>query len=270
MMSPLHAIILGVVEGLTEYLPISSTGHLVLTAHLLRLEGEAVKTFEIVIQSGAIAAVVGLYYTRVAAMARGLLGRDAAGRRLLTNLSISFVPAAVIGVLLHRPIKVHLFAVWPVVAALAVGGLAMIAVEQWVMPRRVAFINILEAVTPRQALVIGLVQCLALWPGTSRAMVTIVAGMLLGLRRRAAAEYSFLLALPTLGAAAVFDAVSGADHLLTEIGWSAILIGFVTSWLVAMAAMRGLVHYLNRHSVAPFGWYRIALAVGLMIWLHQF
>lgn len=264
MMQPLHALLLGLVEGVTEYLPVSSTGHLILASQWLRLHGEAVKSFEIVIQAGAVAAVVGLYSIRVAAMVRGLLGRDAAGRRLLINVCISFLPAAVIGVLLHRLIKVHLFAVWPVAAALAAGGLAMVAVERWVMPRRPASLDTLEAITPRQALLIGLAQVLALWPGTSRSMVTIVAGMLVGLRRSAAAEYSFLLALPTLGAAAAFDAATGADRLLTEIGWGAMLIGFVTACLVAMAAMRWLMQYLNRHGLAPFGWYRLALA--LVVW----
>lgn len=259
-MQLLEAFLLGLVEGITEYLPISSTGHLILVSHGLRLHGPAIKSFEVIIQGGAIAAVMGLYHGRVSRMWRGLWGLDVAGRRLLMHLGISFVPAAVMGILWHRPIKAHLFAAWPVVAALAVGGLVMIAVERWVLPQRAASVHTLEAMTPRHALLIGLAQALALWPGMSRAMVTMVAGMLLGLRRTAAAEYSFLLALPTLGAAAVFDVVSGAGGVLTEIGWSELLIGFVTAFLVAMAAMRGLVRYLNRHGLAPFGWYRLVLA----------
>lgn len=263
-MTPLQALILGVVEGLTEYLPISSTGHLILASQALRLHGEAVKTFEIVIQSGAVAAVLGLYRQRMAAMCRGIAGRDPAGLRLAVNLLVSFLPAAAAGLLLHGVIKRRLFEIWPVVAALAAGGAAMILFDAWQrrggIRRRIS----LEELPVRAALCIGLAQVLSLWPGTSRAMVTLVAGMALGLPATAAAEYSFLLALPTLGAATLFDVGHGGPALLAEAGLLAIAVGFLSAAGVAALAMRGFLGYLTRHGLAPLGWYRILLA--LAVW----
>ena len=279
---PLHAVLLGLIEGITEFLPVSSTGHLILVSHALGLRGEAVKTFQIVIQAGALVAVGGLYRVRLAAMWRGLRGLDPPGRRLLTNLFVSFLPAAVLGLLFHRTIKAHLFGTGPVVAALALGGLLMIGLDLWRRrtgvvpppaasasprppavggyPDAAAGVRTLESITVREALLIGCVQCLALWPGTSRAMVTIVAGLLLGLPATAAAEYSFLLALPTLGAATLFDAVTGGEVLWRETGPLVLAGGFVTAGIAAALAIRGFIAYLTRHGLAPFGWYRIGLA----------
>ncbi len=259
-----HAIALGCLEGLTEFLPVSSTGHLILATAWLGLPGEGVKTFEVVIQAGAVAAVAGLYRSRLVAMWRGLWGTDPAGRQLLWNLLISFLPAAVTGLLAHRIIKATLFAIWPVVTALIVGGVFMIGVDRWLGVRARSGDRALEEITPRQAFVIGLAQCAALWPGTSRAMVTLVAGMWLGVRPAAAAEYSFLLALPTLGAAAVFDAVRGGGGLLTDVGLLPVVAGFVTAAVTAVIVMRGFVRYLTRRGLAPFGWYRLGLA--LVVW----
>jgi len=264
MLQPLQAIVLGIVEGVTEFLPISSTGHLILASHWLGLHGEGVNTFDVVIQLGAIAAVLGLYRARVGSMWRGLQGRDANGRQLLVNLLISFLPAVVAGLLLHSTIKTRLFQVWPVVWALALGGIVMIVAARR-LRRSQAASKTLESLTARAALLIGLAQCLALWPGTSRAMVTMLAAMWLGLPATAAAEYSFLLALPTLGAATVFDAVSSGHVLVQEIGIVSIVCGFVAAAVVAAVAIRGFVHYLTRHGLEPFGWYRLALA--LLVWL---
>lgn len=264
-MTPLEALLLGVTEGLTEYLPISSTGHLILVAHWLGLYGEAVNTFEVVIQAGAIAAVLGLYRARVRAMWRGMRGLDDGGRRLACHLLISFLPAAVAGLLLHDIIKRYLFALWPVVTALAGGGLLMIGVDAWARRRSRQFPLTVETLTMRHALLIGLAQCLALWPGTSRAMVTMVAGWLVGLPAVAAAEYSFLLALPTLGAATLFDAATGGATLLREIGALPLACGFLSAAVIAALAIRGLVAYLTRHGLAPFGWYRLVLAA--VVWL---
>ena len=263
-MEPLHAFLLGVVEGFTEFLPVSSTGHLILVTHLLGLSGDAVKTFEVVIQAGALGAVAALYHADLAAMWRGLLGRDAAGRRLLVNLLLSFLPAAVAGVLLHRTIKAHLFTIGPVAVALAAGGVLMLGVDLWSRRARRGPARAIESMTPREALLIGLAQCLALWPGTSRAMATIVAGLLLGFPATVAAEYSFLLALPTLGAATLFDASLGGRALLQETGILSVASGFLGAAGIAALAIRGFIQYLTQRGLAPFGWYRLALA--LVVW----
>ncbi|MBI4342665.1 MAG: undecaprenyl-diphosphate phosphatase [Candidatus Omnitrophica bacterium] len=264
-MEPWQAALLGVVEGLTEFLPVSSTGHLILVSQWLGLQGESVKTFEVVIQSGALAAVLGLYRHRVAAMGRGLLGRDPDGRRLLANLFVSFLPAVAAGAALHQLIKARLFATWPVVAALAAGGIVMVLADRWLRGGRRRQAMAIDGVTLGMAALIGCAQCLALWPGTSRAMATMVAGMLLGLSATAAAEYSFLLALPTLGAATLLDLMKGGDVLLQELGGASVALGFVTAAVVAALAIRGFIQYLTRHGLALFGWYRIALAV--LVWM---
>jgi undecaprenyl-diphosphatase len=261
--SELQAAVLGAVEGLTEYLPVSSTGHLILAGRAMGFgrAGEAggVGAFEIVIQLGAILAVLGLYRRRVGQMLAGLIGRNAAGLRLVGLLAVAFVPAAVVGLLLHRPIKEHLFGPAAVAAALAVGGVLMIALEQWFRLRRSPGFGI-EAVSFLQAALIGLAQCLALWPGTSRSMVTILAGVAVGMNRVAAAEFSFLLALPTLGAATVYEGLSSRAELLASAGAGGLLIGLVISAVVAAIAVRALVRWLTRHGLTPFGVYRIVVA----------
>jgi undecaprenyl-diphosphatase len=261
--SEVQAAVLGTVEGLTEYLPVSSTGHLILASHAMGLGREAqagaVGAFEIVIQLGAVLAVVGLYRRRVGQMLAGLLGRDAAGLRLAGLLAVAFVPAAVVGLLLHRPIKEHLFGPAAVAAALAVGGVLMIAMERWFAARRAPGIGI-DAMSLLQAGLIGVAQCLSLWPGTSRSMVTILAGVALGLYRVAAAEFSFLLALPTLGAATVYEGLTSRTELLASAGPGGLLIGLVTSAVVAAVAVRAFVRWLTRHGLTPFGVYRIVIA----------
>lgn len=215
-----HAIVLGLVEGITEYLPISSTGHLIITSSLLGLDGgatkQAVDDFNIVIQGGAILAVLGLYRARVMQMLRGVFGKDPAGLRLFVNLVVAFLPAAVVGFLLHDLIERYLFFPVPVLMALAVGGVYMMALEQW---RRGRFgipshgnRRGVEDVTIKQAFGIGCLQCVAMWPGTSRSMMTITGGYLAGLAPAAAAEFSFLLGLPTLGAASVYSLLKNLKH----------------------------------------------------------
>ena len=266
-MNPIQAIILGVVEGLTEFLPVSSTGHLILTSHLLGLEGEATKTFEVIIQAGALLAVIGIYRKYILSMWRGLFGRDEDGRKLFLNLVVSFIPAAVFGVGLHKLIKKFLFGVWPVVFALAAGGLVMVIVDNW-LRQRSSNTRGISSITFKEALFIGLAQCLALWPGTSRAMVTIIAGMFLGLSGTVAAEYSFLLALPTLGMATVFDFFQGGGLLLKETGVLAVSCGLISSAVVAALAIRGFIGYLAKRGLALFGWYRLALAVFFFLLLR--
>jgi len=264
-----QALILGIVEGLTEYLPVSSTGHLILASWVLGLSGEtpeakrAIDSFNIVIQAGAIAAVLGLYRARVAQMCRGIIGRDEAGRRLAINLMIAFLPAAVLGPLLNDTISAALFKPWPVIGALFVGAWLMLAVawNQKLLEGR-SDLEV-EDVTWRIALLIGFGQCIAMWPGTSRSMMTIVAALLLGLRAKAAAEFSFLLGLITLGAATCYSGVNGGTEMIQEFGWMPIAIGFVAATISAALAVKWFVGFLTRHGLAPFGWYRLALAVGL-------
>jgi undecaprenyl-diphosphatase len=271
-MTPWQAAVLGLVEGVTEYLPVSSTGHLILAEALMGLgRGAADDDFTIVIQGGAILAVVAIYGPRVMSMARGLAGRDAAGRRLLVNLAVAFAPAAAAGVAHQEVLERVLFRPAPVVAALAIGGAAMILIGPWQRRHRPRTPEI-DGLSWRQALVIGLFQCLALWPGTSRSMVTIVGGMVAGLPARQSAEFSFLLGLPTLGGACAYTAVksfAGAGpHLLESLGLAPIAIGFAVATVSAFLAVRWLVGYLNRHGLALFGWYRLALAAvfALALW----
>ena len=262
-MQPAHAVVLGIVEGLTEFLPLSSTGHLILASHALGLRGEAVKSFEIVIQAGALVAVAWLYRARLAQVWRGAGGRDPAGWALGRNLLLSFLPAAAAGGLLHRLIKALLFNPTMVAAALAAGGALMLAVDR---RSRGPAGRGTDTLTAREAALIGLWQCLALWPGMSRAMVTIVGGLLMGLSPAAAAEYSFLLALPTLGLATLYEAALGGRALLHDLGAASIAAGFAVTIVVAAAAIRGFLRYLTRGGLAPFGWYRLALA-GAVWWL---
>lgn len=278
----LDAILLGLVEGITEYLPVSSTGHLILAASLLglseRVDKDSVDAFAIVIQGGAILAVLGLYRDRVAQMMRGVLGRDPAGLRLAINLTIAFVPAALAGFALSDTIKQHLFFPGPVLAALAGGGVAMIAIDRWHRHRfhdtateGGAHTHIaLEALSPARALAIGLLQCVAMWPGTSRSMVTIVGGVLVGMRPRHAAEFSFLLGLPTLGAACMYSAAKNfmddGPNMLQVFGGPPLAAGMIVAAVSAALAVRWLVAFLTRHGLAVFGWYRLALCV-LLGWL---
>lgn len=271
-MSPLVAALLGVVEGVTEYLPVSSTGHLILTGHLLGQAGEGADAFDIVIQLGAIVAVLVHYRTLLGGHLAGLARREPASVQLLLALGLGFVPTAITGLLLRKAIKRLLFGPLPVAAALVAGGLVMIGVELWrarSLPsdeRR--GLDGLEHVTPRRALLIGLGQCLSMWPGTSRSMCTIVTGQLLGLSTATAAEFSFLLGLPTLGAATVYEAYK-SRHVLGAIGGLNVAIGLVVSFLVAWAVIAAFLAYLRRRGLVPFGIYRIALGILVFVVLAR-
>lgn len=270
-----QALVLGIVEGLTEYLPVSSTGHLVLVQRFLGIgANNASEAFAISIQAGAIAAVLGLYFPRLCEMWAGLRGRSPAGQALAANLVAAFVPAAVLGFLLQKVVKKYLFGgqewgLWPVVGAWFVGGVAILAVNAYRRRRqeseRPRFD--LEGLTLPMSLIIGVSQCLALWPGTSRSLVTIVGGILVGLRMRAAVEFSFLLGLLTLGAATSYDALKHGREMLDAYGPTPLLVGFAAAWLSAVLAVKWMVAYLNRHGLEIFGWYRIALAIGVTVWL---
>lgn len=262
------ALILGIVEGLTEYLPVSSTGHLILTQWLLGLNTDpeteaAVNSFNIIVQAGAIAAVLGLYRKRVVQMIRGLMGKDEEGKKLAFMLIAAFLPAAVLGVLFDDLIEEYLFAPWPVITALFVGGLLMLGVARWRKGQEVDAGTEIESVNVRMAVIIGFAQCVAMWPGTSRSMMTIVAAMLVGLRPRAAAEFSFLLGLVTLGAATVYKSAKGGAQMVEQLGVFPIVVGLVAATVSAALAVKWFVSFLTKHGLAPFGWYRIGLSAVL-------
>jgi undecaprenyl-diphosphatase len=270
-LSVVDAVILGLVEGVTEYLPISSTGHLLVTAHILDLPssgtaGDAVKSYEIAIQFGAILAVLALYPRRVGSMVEGLVGRSADGRQLLGAVVIAFVPAAVIGVISEKVIKDVLFGTWPVVVAWIVGGVVVIVLSRMgkLSP---AGGRSLGSISTRDAAVIGFAQVFALWPGTSRSLVTIVAALLLGISMAAAVEFSFLLGFVTLGGATAYEMVSSGQTMIDTFGIAVPLIGLVVAFVAAMVSIRWMVTYLSRHDLSIFGWYRIGVAllvIGLM------
>lgn len=289
------AIILGTVEGLTEYLPISSTGHLIIANHALRLNSDAplqnsegkplwykepsakepagkpltlklaADTYTILVQFGAIAAVALLYWRQLLSMINGLLGRDPAGLRLLFNLLLAFTPAAIIGLAFHDWIDEHLFSIGAVIGAQVAGALLIFWAEAYrkrrgqVAPDHSGPIQL----TSRQALNIGLLQCVALWPGTSRSMMTIIGGYLAGLDPRRSAEFSFLLGLVTLGAATVFKSYKSGAAMIDVFGWSHVLIGCVVAAVTAALAVKFLVGWLSRHGMIIFAYYRLAFAAVL-------
>jgi undecaprenyl-diphosphatase len=295
-LSVADALVLGVVEGVTEFLPVSSTGHLIIANHFLGLEAEepllsadgrplyyrapspqyphgvpltikqAADTYVVVIQFGAIAAVGILYWTQLIAMLRGLLGRDPAGRRLLINLLIAFLPAAGLGFLLHGWIDAHLFSIPAVIIALVAGAGLMFFAESW-RRKHANRAELPAELTPKQAAGIGALQCLALWPGTSRSMTTIVGGYFAGLDPRRAAEFSFLLGFVTLTAATVYKSYKGGAAMIQVFGWSNVLLGAAVAAVTAALSVRFLVGWLTRHGLAAFAWYRLALALALAVLL---
>ncbi|WP_437293907.1 undecaprenyl-diphosphate phosphatase [Sorangium sp. So ce426] len=261
------AVLLGVLEGLTEFLPVSSTGHLILLGAWLGHQSEAAKTLDIVIQLGAVLAVVVYFRERLSTTVRGMVRRDPDSLRLALALAFAFLPAAVVGLLFHKAIKAHLFGPGPVAAALIVGGFLMIGVESVRRRRPDQGAPRVEDVTLQRALAIGFAQCFSLWPGASRSMTTIVGGQLSGLSTAAAAEFSFLLAIPTLGAATVFDLVKNGRALLDAPGGIvALVVGLAVSFAVALLVIAVFLRYLKRYGLAPFGWYRVALGA-LVLWL---
>ncbi len=260
-----QALLFGIVEGLTEFLPISSTGHLLLLARVLDVgqhgaNQDAVKSYEIAIQAGAILAVLGLYRHRFATMIEGATGRSDEGRRVLIAVVIAFVPAALVGVILESKIKDVLFGVGPVIGAWFVGGiLILVLTRAGVLAPRDG--RVLELLTTRDALVIGLAQVASLWPGTSRSLVTIVAALLLGYSMAAAVEFSFLLGFVTLGAATGYQVLKDGQLMIDAFGWFTPLVGLVAAFFAAAVSIKWMVGYLERHDLSVFGWYRIAIAV---------
>mgnify|MGYP002721554091 FL=1 len=252
----LAALILGLVEGLTEFIPVSSTGHMLLLGHFLGFESTG-KTFEIVIQLGALLAIISIYFRKLWTLATRW-PFDAEARRFLIGLLVAFLPAAVIGVFAYDFIKTVLFETPLVICiALIVGGVILLLLDR--MPKRPRWIDA-DAYPVRLYFLIGLFQCLAMIPGVSRSGATIAGGLLLGTDKRSAAEFSFFLALPTMGAAVAYDLFKNRDVLdFSDLGL--IAVGFVAAFLTALAVVRFLLEFVSRRGFAPFAWWRIVAGV---------
>jgi undecaprenyl-diphosphatase len=296
-----HAVVLGIVEGVTEFLPISSTGHLILANRVLDLDRErqafdlqgnplwsvspqeatderpievftvkqAADVYAVAIQAGAIAAVALLYFRSILAIFAGLLGRNPDGLRLLRNLLVAFFPAVVLGLAFEDLIDAYLFSVETVAAALVVGSVIMVVADVW-QRRRAKRLGdalpdpALAQMSVRQALLIGVLQCFAMWPGMSRSMMTIVGGYCAGLRPARAAEFSFLLGLPTLTGAALYKSLGSGDLVVAAFGWQPLVIGCVVAAIAGGLSVKWLVGYLTRHGLGIFAIYRIVLAIAVL------
>jgi len=270
----LKAAAMGVVEGLTEFLPVSSTGHLILAGALLGFDDEKAKVFDIAIQTGAIFAVVMVFWQKISSTVMALPSQRLA-RRFAINVLIGFLPAVVLGLLFGKAIKAHLFTPTVVATTFILGGLVILWVERWGRKPmhdghpddHVRIVNV-ESMSPLDALKVGLVQCLAMVPGTSRSGATIIGGMMLGLSRKAATEFSFYLAIPTLTGAGVYSLykeralLSVNDIPLFAVG---LLFSFISAWL----CVRWLLRYISTHNFVPFAWYRIAFGVVVLITSYQ-
>jgi len=252
----LKALILGIVEGLTEFLPISSTGHMIIVADLLDYTNAQSKVFEIVIQFAAILAVCWLYRARILEVALGMW-RPGSQQRFALNILVAFLPAAVLGFLLHSIIKDYLFNPLSVAGALIVGGLVILWVERREQPVRFESV---DEITWREALKVGFAQAVSMFPGVSRAGATIIGGMVFGLSRKAATELSFFLAIPTMTAATVLDLYKARDILSFD-DVPVFAVGFVSSFIFAMLAIKGLLRYISHHNFNAFAWYRIAFGL---------
>jgi undecaprenyl-diphosphatase len=260
------AIILGIVEGVTEFLPVSSTGHLILASALLGYNSEYWALFNIVIQLGAILAIVVLYWRTFWAVLQGLLRFDPTSVRFVRNLIVAFLPAAVIGVALHKQIEKLLGSPLTVAIALIVGGIAIIGIERTVKEGRIK--GVAEIPLPK-VIGIGFIQCLAMIPGVSRSGATILGALSLGVERRTAAEFSFFLAIPTMLGATVLELVTKRHELMAanSVGFGLIAIGFVVAFVVALLVVKWFVGLVGRTGFSPFGWYRIAVGALALVLL---
>ena len=268
-MTILQSLILGLVEGLTEYLPVSSTGHLIIAQYLLGMkESAALDAYSVCIQVGAILAVLNLYFSRIKQMWAGLLGKNAAGRRLIGNLLLGFMPAMVIGFFLAGPIKSFLFNAETVLVSWAVGGIVILLFVRYNMKHgkgRCHEGTELEDMSWKAALTVGFMQCIAMCPGTSRSLMTMLGGLVAGLSMAAAVEFSFLLGLITLSAATAYDFMKYGENMVAELGWAPMLAGTLMSWVSAIIAVKWMVKYLQQHGLSIFGWYRIGAAIVMLV-----
>lgn len=257
-----HALLLGVVEGLTEFLPVSSTGHLIIASDFLGVNDEKGKVFDIVIQLGAILAVCWEYRARFTRAFSGI-ATDRLQQRFAANLLVAFLPAAIVGLALQKQIKAFLFNPVSVAVALVAGAIAIFAVERWYARHGRPRVGSVDEMGWRDALVVGLAQVLALIPGTSRSGATIMGGMVFGLSRQAATEFSFFLAVPVMFAASGYELVK-FRHLLRAQDLGPFAVGFLVSFLGALVAVRGLIRYVAHHDFRAFAWYRIALGAAVL------
>jgi undecaprenyl-diphosphatase len=263
----LIAIILGIVEGVTEFLPVSSTGHLILATELLGFDADKWSAFNVIIQLGAILAIVVLYWRTFWAVLEGLIRKQAMSWRFVRNVLIGFLPSAILGFILINRIEEMLGNATIVAVTLILGGIAILVIERMVKDTPVVGVADMPLKT---AIGVGVVQCLAMIPGVSRSGATIMGGLALGVERRTAAEFSFFLAIPTMVGATTLELVKHHDTLLSGasgVGFSAVAVGFVVSFVVAIVVVKGFVHYISRHGFAPFAWYRIVAGAVALAWL---
>jgi undecaprenyl-diphosphatase len=261
------AIILGIVEGVTEFLPVSSTGHLILATELLGFDADKWAAFNVIIQLGAILAIVVLYWRTFWAVLEGMLKGNALSWRFVRNVLIGFLPSAILGFLLINKIEALLGNGIVVAVALILGGVAILVIER--MVKQTPIVGVAE-MPLKTAIGVGVVQCLAMIPGVSRSGATIMGGLSLGVERRTAAEFSFFLAIPTMVGATTLELVKHHDTLMagaSGVGFGAVAVGFVVSFVVAIVVVKGFVHYISRHGFAPFAWYRIVAGAVALAWL---
>jgi undecaprenyl-diphosphatase len=262
----LIAIILGIVEGITEFLPVSSTGHLILATELLGFDAEKWSAFNVIIQLGAILAIVVLYWRTFWAVLEGLIQRNPMSWRFIRNILIGFLPSAILGFLLINKIELLLGNGLVVAVAFILGGIAILLIERWV--KRTPIVGVAEM--PLKTVIgVGLIQCISMIPGVSRSGATIMGGLSLGVERRTAAEFSFFLAVPTMLGASTLELLKNSDEIARGIGasFAEIALGFVISFVVAMIVIRAFVHFVSRHGFGPFAWYRIVAGIAALVWL---
>ena len=263
----LIAIILGIVEGVTEFLPVSSTGHLILATELLGFDAEKWAAFNVIIQLGAILAIVVLYWRTFWAVLEGMLKGNSISFSFVRNVLVAYLPSAILGFVLINRIEALLGSPYVVAVALIVGGVAILLIEK--MVKRTDVVGVAE-MPLKTAIGVGIVQCLAMIPGVSRSGATIMGGLSLGVERRTAAEFSFFLAIPTMVGATTLELVKHHDTLMSGasgVGFGTVAVGFVVSFIVAIVIVRGFVAYISRHGFAPFAWYRIVAGLVALAWL---
>jgi undecaprenyl-diphosphatase len=263
----LIAIILGIVEGVTEFIPVSSTGHLLLATELLGFDADKWAAFNVIIQLGAILAIVVLYWRTFWAVLEGMLKGQAMSWRFVRNILIAFLPSAILGFLLINRIEALLGNGLVVAVALILGGIAILVIERLVKPGQI--VGVAEMPLPT-VLGVGLIQCLAMVPGVSRSGATILGGLSLGVERRTAAEFSFFLAIPTMLGATTLELVKHRDTLMagaSGVGFGTVAVGFIVSFVVAIVVVKAFVHYISRHGFAPFAWYRIVVGGAALAWM---